>query len=411
MPHSSSNPHIPSPGRPCPAFSLTAHVQPAAATAVAALIASVAGAAMTETDHDPGVGLDRISADTDGPVTLLRLRTLLRNRLGTALIHLGDPTLDAAATGKITQRLCVPVGTPRERALLDTEADHRVIQHLLLNPGSVDSYTGRRRRIALLSNASAVADLGPLPAAVVLPALESAAVHLRRTTGLDIYPLPITADTPEDFAATAAALAPGFAALCLSHTHPAYVGAVRAALEPTGTPVVDATGHAHAVAVTAAALNALDHKAIPAYEARVILTGAHRGGDLAGLLLAAGIRTLTPHQTGAPLVDPAGPADLLIDLTGVPAPRDGTPVLRACPQDLPPLRATTRRAHPLHALPALLSTAARTRRLTPHSLLRAAFALAELAGPGQLLPAVDEPGLTQALATALTRDSAHPTDA
>lgn len=410
MPHGRS-PSMPSPGRPCRAFSLTAHVQPAAAAAVAALIASVAGAVMTESDHDPGVGLDRIGAETDGPVTLLRLRSLLRDRLGTALVHLGDPVLDTAATGKITQRLCVPAGTPRERALLDTEADHRVIQHLLLNPGSVDSATGRRHRIALLSNASAVADLGPLPAAVVLPALESAAAHLRRATGLDVYPLPVTADTPEDFAATAAALAPGFAALCLSHTHPAYVGAVRAALEHSGTPVVDTTGHAHAVAVTAAALNALHHKAIPAGDARVILTGAHRGGDLSGLLLAAGIRTLTLHQSGEPLVDPAGPADLLIDLAGVPAPQDGTPVLRACPQDLPPLHATTYRAHPLHVLPALLSAAARTRRFTPHSLLTAACVLAELARPGQLLPAVDEPGLTQALASALTRDSAHPTDA
>ncbi|WP_129260352.1 malic enzyme-like protein [Streptomyces sp. M3] len=364
---------------------------------------------MTETHHEPGLGLYCISADTDSPVTLLRLRTLLRERLGAELVHLGDPVLDAAATGKITQRLCVPAITVRERALLDTEADNRVINHLILNPGSVDSSTGRRRRIALISNASAVADLGPLPAAVVLPALESAAAHLRRATGLDVYPLPVAADTPQDLAATAVALAPGFATLCLSHTHPAYSGAVRTALEHTGTPLVDTTAHAHAVAVTAATLNALRHKAVPVGSARVVLTGAHRGGDLSGLLLAAGVRSLTLHEAGAPAVDPCGPADLLIDLVGIPAPQDGTPVLRACPQDLPPLHMTTRRAHPLHALPALLTLAARTRRLTPHSLVAAARALAELAGPGQLLPAVDEPGLAQALTTALARDSAHPT--
>ncbi|MCX5604823.1 hypothetical protein OOK29_42530 [Streptomyces phaeochromogenes] len=177
---------------------------------------------MTESDHDPDTSLCRVSADSDGLPALLRLRTLLRERLGAELIHLGDPALDAAATGKTTQRLCVPAGTARERALLDTDADHRVIQHLILNPDSVDSCTGRRRRIALISNASAVADLGPLPAATVLPALESAAAHLHRATGLDIHPLPITAHMPQDLAATAAALAPGFAALCLSHTHPAY---------------------------------------------------------------------------------------------------------------------------------------------------------------------------------------------
>ncbi|WP_329280991.1 malic enzyme-like protein [Streptomyces sp. NBC_01451] len=366
---------------------------------------------MTESDHDPDTDLCRISADTDGLLSLLRLRTLLRERLGTELIHLGDPVLDAAATGKISQRLCVPVGTARERALLDTEADHRVIQHLILNPDSVDSCTGRRRRIALISNASAVADLGPLPAATVLPGLESTAAHLRRATGLDIHPLPVTAHTPQDLATTAAALAPGFAALCLSHTHPVYVAAVRAALEHTGTPVVDTTGHAHAVAVAAATLNALRHKAVPTRTARVILAGADRGGDLCGLLLALGVSSLTLHEPGAPPKDPARPADLLVDLTGLPAPEDGTPVLRASPQELPPLQGTAHRPHPLHALPALLATAAHTRRLTHHNLLTATRALAGLAGPGQLLPSIDQPGVAQALTAALARDPAHSTDA
>ncbi|MCX5604821.1 hypothetical protein OOK29_42515 [Streptomyces phaeochromogenes] len=98
---------------------------------------------------------------------------------------------------------------------------------------------------------------------------------------------------------------------------------------------MDTTGHAHAVAVAAATLNALRYRAVPTGTARVIRAGADRGGDLPGLLLAVGVRSLTLHEVGAPPVDPAGPADLLVDLTGVPAPEDGTPVLRACPQELP----------------------------------------------------------------------------
>ncbi|WP_405959647.1 hypothetical protein OG235_03270 [Streptomyces sp. NBC_00024] len=143
----------------------------------------------------------------------------------------------------------------------------------------------------------------------------------------------------------------------------------------------------------------------------MVLTGADRGGDLSNLLLALGVSSLTLHETDAPPQSPAGPADLLVDLTGVPAPEDGTPVLRACPQQLPPLQETARRPHPLHALPALLATAAHTRRLTHHNLLTAARALAGLAGPGQLLPAIDQPGLAQALTAAVARDSAHSTDA
>ncbi|MEV1069469.1 malic enzyme-like protein [Streptomyces sp. NPDC050263] len=406
MPSSRPHSRVPSPGKPRPAFSLRAEVRQKAAPTVAAAVADIPGALLIETDSGPDTGLCRLTIDTNGPATQLRLQTLLHERLGGDLVHLGDPALETAATGKITQRLCVPAGTDRERALLDAEADHRVIEQLLLDPDSTDSYTGRRRRIALISNASDVAHLGPLPASAVLPALESTAVHLRHATGLDIHPLPIAADTPEELAATVAALAPGFTAVCLSHTHPAHTAAVRAALKPTATPMVDATGHAHAVATAAAAVNALRHKGIPAHSACVLLAGADRGGDLSGLLFAAGVQSLT-------LYNPehfVGPTDLIVDLIGLPAPHDGTPVLRADPRNVPPLHATTRHPHPLHVLPALLTTAARTRRLTAHGLRAAVWSLARYAQPGNLLPAVDEPGLTHTLATALALGPAHPTD-
>ncbi|HBF83153.1 MAG TPA: hypothetical protein DD420_25515 [Streptomyces sp.] len=194
---------------------------------------------LVETDPGPDSDLRRLTIDTDGPQTQRQLCTLLHERLGADLMHLGEPALDIAATGKVTQRVCVAAGTDRERALLDAEADHQVIERLLLEPDSIDAYTGRRRRIALISDASDVARLGPVPAPAVLPALESAAVHLRRATGLDIHPLPIAARTPSGLAAAAAALAPGFAVVCLSHTRPAHTAAVRAALKPVGTPVVD----------------------------------------------------------------------------------------------------------------------------------------------------------------------------
>ncbi|MFI1727710.1 malic enzyme-like protein [Streptomyces acidicola] len=411
MPTSQPHSRVPSPGRPRPAFSLRAEVRQDAASTVAAAVASLPGALLTETDSSPDSGLCRLTIDTDGPATQRRLHTLLHDRFDVDLVHLADPALEAAATGKIAQRLCVPAGTDRERALLDTEADHRVIEQLLLAPDSTDDYTGRRRRIALISDASDTAHLGPLPAAAVLPALESAAVHLRHATGLDIHPLPIAADTPKQLAATAAALAPGFAAVCLSHTHPAHAGAVRAALEPTGTPLVDTNGHAHAVATAAATVNALRHKGIPTHNACVVLAGANRGGDLSGLLLAAGIRSLTLHNTGTSLDDLVGPADLIVDLIGLPAPHDGTPVLHADPHSAPPLHATTGRPHPLHALPALLTAAARTRQLTHHNLQATVRALTQRARPGNLLPPVDEPGLTQALTAVLIPDPARPADA
>jgi len=220
----------------------------------------------------------------------------------------------------------------------------------------------------------------------------------------------VAADTPQALAATASAVSPGFAAVCLSHTHPAYAAAVRSALADTRTPVVDTTSHAHAVAIAAATLNALRHKGVRLPEARVVLAGASRCAYLAGVLLTLGIRSLTFHGTGTPGEHHGQDTDVIVDPIGQPATKDGPPVLRACPQDLPPLQTTNRHPHPLHALPALLITAARARRLSPHHLRAAAAALADLAGPGQLLPAVGESGLAQQLATALSHHRDHPTD-
>ncbi|MCZ4101537.1 malic enzyme-like protein [Streptomyces sp. SID13666] len=396
------------PARTRPEYGLEVTFRCPAFSTVAAILAVTAGAALVAEDIHPDTGAQRVMVDTDGPQTLHRLRNLLRDRLGDDLIHLADPVFEAAATGKTTQRLCVPAASERDRALLDSTADRRVIEHLLLQRGDVDRYTGRGRRIALLSNASAVAGLGPLPVTCVLPALESAAVHLRRATGLDIHPLPVAADTPGALATIATALAPGFAVLCLIHTHPLYAHAVRAALEGSSTPVVDAVCHAHAVATAAAALNALDRKGIPLDTARVVLSGPEAGCELSGLLLSAGIRDLTIDTSGSPITP--FPADLVVDLFGLPAPRDGTPVLRACPQELPPLHASTQQPHPFHALPALLTVAARTRHLGPHGLVSAVRALAARAPAGGLLPPVGQAGLVQALTLALLPGSSHPTD-
>ena len=79
----------------------------------------------------------------------------------------------------------------------------------------------------------------------------------------------------------------------------------------------------------------------------------------------------------------------------------------------PPPAAHGRRTAPATANPPTCTqrTSERlARRLSPHHLRAAAAALADLAGPGQLLPAVSESGLAQQLTTALSHHRGHPTD-
>ncbi|MFD9125385.1 malic enzyme-like protein [Kitasatospora sp. NPDC059571] len=391
-----------------PAYSLRAHVPAhAARTLLKAMFTGQGRIVITPHAIDPDTGLQSVTIDTDGPLTHHQVRTLLRDRLGEDLVHLTDPALGTAATGKTTQRLCVPTADARDLALLDRDADHRVITHLMLNPDGLDTSSGRRRRVALLSNATDVLDLGPLPAPLVLPALESMAVHLRRATGLDIHPIPVDAATPEDFAAAARAIAPGFAAISLAHTHPAHAAAVRAALAGGPAPLAD-TATAHAIATSAATLSTLKRQDLDPGDAVIVLAGAHLlDGNLVGLLHANGVGELIladPPTPGAePLVEAA---DLVIDLTGrLPRPSDGTPILHACLQEPPLLHATAHHPHPLHVLPALVTVATHGMQPGVGALLAATRTLAGLAEEGRLLPPVDRPGLTQALTAAMTADA------
>ncbi|MGW1998019.1 malic enzyme-like protein [Embleya sp. NPDC001921] len=401
---------MPGPRQPAtnPAFSVRIHVPPGAAAVVAGVLAEAPGTVTSRIDEPDAMGTCRITLDADGPRTLAWLTRTLARRLGADLLLTQDPVFVAASTGKLTLRVCAATTTGHDIALLDADADRRVVSHLAAHPEHTDDYTGRRHRVALISDASAVLDFAALPADAALPALESQAVHLRRATGLDVFPLPIATPHVEDIAQAVRLLAPGFAAAVLVHTRPEHVLTTRAILGPT-PPVLllDTLNDGLAVAIAAATINALANRGVQPLGGRVVLVDPARGGDLAGLLIASGIADLT-------LFDPFGPgggtlrtvaaeADLIVDLTGLATPPEEVPILRARPEAPPRFAAATTGPRPLHALPGLLTAATTTRRpITARARVAAVHALIEGTPPDALLPAPDQPGLTAAVAAAAT---------
>ncbi len=398
----------PSPLGANPAYSIQIRVPSRALAAVQTIIADAPGAVTCQADEAGAGEVHHITLDADSADTLTWLGGVLRHRLGADLLHTEDLVFLAASTGKLAQRVCAVTTTGHDVALLDADADRRVITHLAEHPLHTDRYTGRSRRVALVTDASAVLDFEPLRAETALPAVESQAVHLHRATGLDVFPLPIAAHGPDDLAAAVRMLAPGFAATILVHTHIQHVHAARAALDTVPHLLLDSVNDGLAVAATAAAVNALRLRSIDPRRARVVLVDPGRGGDLSGLLIAAGIGDLTfydpvPYGT-APLHQLADGIDLIIDLIGLMAPPPGVPLLRTRPETPPPLAAATTAPRPLHALPGLLTAAITTqRRITPAARLAAVEALAAHARAGELLPPLDHPDLTPAVAAAAAR--------
>ncbi|WP_261562180.1 malic enzyme-like protein [Frankia tisae] len=397
----------PNPPGAKPAYSIRIRVPGPAAATVTTVVSDAPGTITVHADESDPAGDRHITLDADGGPTLRWLVSALRQRLGADLLLAEDLVFVAASTGKLVQRACAATTTSHDLALSDADADRRVIDYLAGHPRHVDRFTGRSRRVALLTDASAVLDFEPLAPEAALPAVESQALHLHLATGLDVVPLPVAARDPADLATAIGMLAPGFAATVLVHTHLRRVDAARAALASDSHLLLDAVNDGLAVATTAAVLNYLRARGVNPGRARVAVVDPARGGDLSGLLIAVGVGDLTlydPIEYGIrPLHRLAADLDLIVDLIGLAAPPEGVFVLRARPETPPPLAAATSGPRPLHALPGLLRAAVNTRQpITLEARAAAVHALVAATPSGGLLPPLDHPRLTPAVAAAAT---------
>lgn len=397
-----------------PAFSVRVHVPERALPLVKAVVADAPGAVSERTDPPDATGAYRVLLDADSGSTLAWLTDALRDRLGADLLLCEDLVFAAASTGKLSLNVRAATATEHDVALLDADADRRVIKHLVDHPEHVNRFTGRAHRVALISDASAVLDFERLPAPAALPAVESQAVHLRRATGLDILPLPVAVEAPGDLATAVRLLAPGVIAAVLIHTRIDHVHAAQAALTDHPVLLLNSINDGLVVATAAAACTTLWRHEVDVRRARVVCVSANPVGDLGGLLLASGVTDLTFYDPLAQgihaLHELADRTDLIIDLFGLLSPPPGIPVLHARPETPPPFAAAATGPRPLHALPGLLNAAVATGKpVTARARIAAVRALIEQTQPGQTLPPLDHPGLTAAVTSAavnaLTRAS------
>ncbi|MFF5289243.1 hypothetical protein [Paractinoplanes globisporus] len=284
------------------------------------------------------------------------------------------------------------------------------------NPDDVDRYTGRRHRVALVSDASGLR--AGAEAATALAGMEPVAAFLNHHSGLEIALLPV--DTRQAaLEDTVAALTPGFAAVCLHHTSTARADAVRDRLDRLRPvlPVLETGDDSAAVTVIAALLNAVRQTHVPLSASRVLVIDAHTVPEIAALLTATGVRDLTFADSRLTVDATPGEVpvryDVLIDLSVA----DSVPPQWVDDRDPPHINLTMNgrdddtatgparpnRLHPLLALPGLLSVSVH-RRMTIDigHRLAAAHALARLAGPGRLLPDPLDPRLTATVYAAVT---------
>lgn len=238
-------------------------------------------------------------------------------------------------------------------------------------------------KVALVSDASALP--GRTDPADAAAGMESAAAFLRYHSGLEITPLPVES-RDGSLAEAITALDPAFTAVCLHHTRPEHVDAVREGLahRQPYLPVLDTGDDGAAVTMVAALINAVRRARATLAGTRVLILDARAAPGIGALLTAAGARDLTfadSRTAGADLDDPPVRYDALIDLSAGAIATTGRP--------------GPHRLHPLLALPGLLSVAVRRRiGIEVTNRFAAAHALARLAPPGRLLPDARDPRVT-----------------
>jgi malate dehydrogenase (oxaloacetate-decarboxylating) len=227
---------------------------------------------------------------TDGEPTLRWLQHWLRADLGTGLLSCTDPAIDRSRTGKVHLHAAVPLQDTEDLAFAYTPGVGRVASMIAADPGAATQLTGRRNRVAVVTDGSAVLGLGNLGPSAALPVMEGKAALFAYLAGIDAVPICLDVHEVDDMVAAVRSIAPSFGGINLEDIAAPACFALETRLRETlAIPVLHDDQHGTAVAVLAALLNALTVVGKQLPQARIVVLGAGAAGTaVTRLLLAAG---------------------------------------------------------------------------------------------------------------------------
>lgn len=161
-------------------------------------------------------------------------------------------------------------------------------------PSLARDLTAIGRTVAIISNGTAVLDLGDVGPRASVPVLEGKAARLRQLTGLRAIPIAIDAREPDRLVAAIQAIAPSFGAILLEHVSAPMCFEVESRLDAQLRVPVVHDDRACTAVVTLSALLRLSRqlgRSLPRCRVGIVGMGP-AGTGIAQLLLAHGVREL-----------------------------------------------------------------------------------------------------------------------
>ncbi len=192
--------------------------------------------------------------------------------------------------GKIETVPKVPVRSLHDFSIWYTPGVAEVSRAIHRDPELAFELTGRWNTVAIVTDGSRVLGLGDIGPLAALPVMEGKALLFKFLGGVDAVPVPISVKSPDEFLATAEALAPAFGGINLEDiASPKCFGILEELSHRVEIPVWHDDQLGTAAATVAGLLNALRATERSVREVRTVLLGAGAANlATARLLLALG---------------------------------------------------------------------------------------------------------------------------
>jgi malate dehydrogenase (oxaloacetate-decarboxylating) len=202
---------------------------------------------------------------------------------------------EAHVGGKLSVGLTTPLDTQRSLSIAYTPGVAQVSRAIAADDTLAARYTWASRRVAAVSDGSAVLGLGDIGPAASLPVMEGKCGLFKEFAGLDAIPIVLDTKDPDEIIETLVRLRPTFGAVNLEDiSAPRCFEIERRAVEALDCPVMHDDQHGTAIVVLAALMGASRLLGRDMSSLRVVVSGAGAAGVACSkLLLAMGISDIT----------------------------------------------------------------------------------------------------------------------
>lgn len=236
------------------------------------------------------VGPEHIVRDLDVIVedaaALEKTISVLQALEGIDLLDVIDDVHELHIDGKLEVRATHPVRNLHDLRRVYTPGVADVVRTLVEDPEESYRYTIRGKTVAIVTNGTRVLGLGNVGPVAALPVMEGKAALLHQFVGLSAFPIVLDTRVPGEIVETVLRIAPGFGAIQLEDIEsPACFEVESRLVEALEMPVLHDDQHGTAVAVLAAAENAMRRAGLHLEGARVGVLGLGAAGSAIARML------------------------------------------------------------------------------------------------------------------------------